>query len=165
MTRPSVTRFHSVLAGLLLALVAGSGHAQALDLDRLPSVTVEIITAAGDTHRLPAWVVSTREQRARGLMHVPAMPAGRGMLFLYPEADFVSMWMKNTLIPLDMLFIAPDGRITDLAADTAPQSLRVIPSSAPVTAVLELNAGTARRLGIRPGDRVTYPPPAAGLRD
>ncbi len=77
------------------------------------------------------------------------------MLFDFQRAVPVAMWMKNTFIPLDMLFIAADGRIVNIARRTVPQSLETIPSAAPVRWVLELNAGAAARLGIRAGDRVT----------
>jgi uncharacterized membrane protein (UPF0127 family) len=79
------------------------------------------------------------------------------MLFDYQESRPVAMWMKNTHIPLDMLFIDAAGRVARVARDTEPFSLTPIPSGQPVRAVLELNAGTARRLGIRPGDRVRHP--------
>ncbi len=78
------------------------------------------------------------------------------MLFVYPSDAPVSMWMKNTFIPLDMFFIGSDGRITHIAERTVPQSTELIGSNGPVRAVLELNGGTASRLGIKPGDRVVH---------
>jgi uncharacterized protein len=85
------------------------------------------------------------------------MPADQGMLFDFGHIEPVSMWMQNTYLPLDMLFIRPDGTIARIAANTEPLSTRTIPSGEPVLAVLELNAGTAARLGIRPGDRIEHP--------
>lgn len=147
---------HRWLCAALLALAALGAQAQGLDLEGLPSTEVTLIAATGASHRVQAWVAANPERRETGLMYVTALPADRGMLFLYPEPLTAGMWMKNTLVPLDMLFIAEDGRITDIAAHTRPQSLRVHGSSEPVLAVLELNAGTAEPLGLRAGDRVEF---------
>ena len=86
-----------------------------------------------------------------------SLAADRGMLFDFAQVEPVSMWMKNTYLPLDMLFIRSDGTISHIAENTEPLSTRVIPSGGPVLAVLELNAGSAKRLGIKPGDRVEHP--------
>lgn len=94
--------------------------------------------------------------RARGLMFRRSMPPDRGMLFDFEQVAPVAMWMKNTYLPLDMLFIRADGTVARVAADTEPLSTKVVPSGEPVLAVLELNAGTAARLGIRAGDRVEH---------
>ena len=80
-----------------------------------------------------------------------------GMLFIYPDARPVSMWMRGTRIPLDMLFIASDGRIVKIRERAVPYSEEVINSEDPVVAVLEVNGGTAARFGIRPGDLVQLP--------
>ena len=98
----------------------------------------------------------TSEQRAQGLMYRQRLPADAGMLFLYPAARPISMWMKNTAIPLDMLFIGDDGRILHIAERTIPGSTATISSMQPARAVLELNGGTAARLKIQVGDRVLY---------
>ena len=90
-------------------------------------------------------------------MNRRSLPAEGGMLFDFGVERPVAMWMKNTLIPLDMLFIAADGRIVDVAERTVPMSLEVIPSPVPVSAVLEVNGGTAERLRIKPGDRLAFP--------
>jgi len=89
-------------------------------------------------------------------MYRRKMAADAGMLFVYPSDAPVSMWMKNTFIPLDMFFIGSDGRITHIAERTVPQSTELIGSYGPVRGVLELNGGTASRLGIKPGDRVIH---------
>jgi uncharacterized membrane protein (UPF0127 family) len=86
-----------------------------------------------------------------------SMPADRGMLFDFGKVQPISMWMQNTYIPLDMLFIRSDGTIARVAENAEPLSTRSIPSGEPVLAVLELNGGTARRLGIKAGDRVEHP--------
>jgi uncharacterized membrane protein (UPF0127 family) len=90
-------------------------------------------------------------------MFVPALGPDRGMLFPNEPARIVAFWMRNTYIPLDLLFIAPGGRISSIAENAEPLSDRLILSSEPVIAVLELAGGSARRLGIAPGDRVRLP--------
>jgi uncharacterized membrane protein (UPF0127 family) len=95
--------------------------------------------------------------RAQGLMFRRSMPADQGMLFDFGRVEPVSMWMQNTYLSLDMLFIRPEGTIARIAANTEPLSTRTISSGEPVLAVLELNAGTAARLGIKAGDRVEHP--------
>ncbi|MBT8136216.1 MAG: DUF192 domain-containing protein [Gammaproteobacteria bacterium] len=89
-------------------------------------------------------------------MHVKSLPDDYGMLFLYDQPQQISMWMKNTLLSLDMLFIRADGTIVNIEADTVPHSLASIRSAGDAVAVLELNAGTSKRLGLAPGDRVIY---------
>jgi len=96
------------------------------------------------------------QQQAQGLMYRRNLAADAGMLFVYRPARPVSMWMKNTLIPLDMLFIAEDGEIVKIVERTVPLSLATISSGQRVRAVLEVNGGTASRLEIRPGDRVVH---------
>ena len=90
-------------------------------------------------------------------MYRRSLAPDRGMLFDFAKVEPVSMWMQNTYVSLDMLFIRPNGTIARIAADTEPLSTRIIPSGEPVLAVLEVVAGTARRLGIRPEDRVEHP--------
>jgi uncharacterized membrane protein (UPF0127 family) len=97
------------------------------------------------------------EQRGMGLMFREDLAEDHGMLFDFGKPQRASMWMRNTYVPLDMLFIGTDGRITQIAADTRPLSDAVIASREPVRAVLELRAGVTARLGIRPGDRVVHP--------
>ena len=96
-------------------------------------------------------------ERERGLMFRKELPEGRGMLFDFKEERPVSFWMHNTYIPLDMIFIRGDGRILSIAENTKPLSDALIPSGGPVRAVLEVIGGTARKLGIAPGDRVESP--------
>ena len=85
------------------------------------------------------------------------LPEGTGMLFDFHREQDVSFWMKNTYIPLDMIFIRADGRILRIAENTEPLSERLIPSGGPIRAVLEVIGGTAQKLGIAPGDRVASP--------
>ena len=97
------------------------------------------------------------QQQAQGLMYRPSLAADAGMLFIYRPAREVSMWMKNTVIPLDMLFIAEDGEIVKIVERAVPFSLTTISSDGRVRAVLEINGGMINRLGIRPGDRLVHP--------
>lgn len=99
-------------------------------------------------------VARTDAERARGLMFRKSLAADGGMLFISDTQQLVGMWMKNTFIPLDMLFIDRRGRIINIAENAKPQSLDIIRSAGPVVAVLEVAGGTAARLGLRPGDRV-----------
>jgi uncharacterized protein len=107
-------------------------------------------------------VARSPRQKALGLMYRRNLAAGRGMLFPYDEEQEVSMWMKNTYIPLDMLFIKANGEIHRVAAMTEPFSERIIKSEGPVKAVLEIAGGDAKRLGIAPGDTVHHPLFATG---
>ncbi|MEH3116846.1 MAG: DUF192 domain-containing protein [Methylorubrum populi] len=114
------------------------------------------IVAKNGRHPFQVEVMRDDAQRARGLMYRRSMAADHGMLFDFERPMPVTMWMKNTYLPLDMVFIRSDGTVARIAADTEPLSTKVIPSGEPVLAVLELNAGTAAKLGIRAGDRVEH---------
>ncbi|TVR06504.1 MAG: DUF192 domain-containing protein [Salinarimonadaceae bacterium] len=115
------------------------------------------IVSGGERHEFQVEMADTPEARAQGLMFRRSMPQDRGMLFDFGRVDMVSMWMRNTYIPLDMLFIRQDGVIARIARDTEPLSERSISSGEPVLSVLELNAGVTARLGVEPGDRVEHP--------
>ncbi len=116
---------------------------------------LEVTTATG-THRLTVEVAETPEQRERGLMYRPTMAADAGMIFDYHRDVAISMWMKNTILPLDMVFIRADGSVYGIAIGAVPYSLDIISSGDPVRAVLALNAGTVDRLGIKAGDIVRH---------
>lgn len=116
-----------------------------------------IVTADGKKHPFKVEVVAEPEERAVGLMFRRSLAADGGMLFDFGRTEPVAMWMKNTLIPLDMLFIASDGSIVNIAQRTVPGSLATIPSAKPVRFVLEVAGGTVSRLGIKPGDKVIHP--------
>lgn len=122
---------------------------------------LQIATPDARLHKFKVWIADDAERRARGLMFVEQLDADAGMLFIYPQAQPISMWMKNTHIPLDMLFVGPDGRIEHVVENTKPMSLDAIDSQAAVLGVVELNAGVAARLKIRPGARVIHPAFAA----
>ena len=108
-------------------------------------------------HTYSVEVARTPAQQARGLMFRDSMPADGGMLFIFEPERVVSMWMKNTFLSLDMLFVDSAGRILHIAERTEPMSRARITAGQPVRAVVELNAGTARAIGARPGDRITSP--------
>lgn len=130
----------------------GQGAAPA-PLD-LPWATVTVRTAAGASHRFATEIADTPAARSRGLMFRRQLPADQAMLFVYPRAQHASFWMRNTLIPLDMVFIDADGRVVKVHAEAIPHDETPIPSGAPVRAVLEVAGGEAARRGITAGDRV-----------
>ncbi len=114
------------------------------------------IRSGAKSHRFLVEVARTPEQQARGLMHRQSLAPDRGMIFPRAQPEPASFWMKNTLIPLDMIFIRADGTIARIAENTAPLSLEPVPSFEPVSAVLEIAGGRAAELGIKPGDRVEW---------
>jgi uncharacterized protein len=151
MRRSVLQRLRPVLPALgVVALLAGAVYAQALE-------TLSIAAQGGSRQSFRVEVARNDADRAQGLMYRRSMPADQGMLFDFGRVEPVSMWMQNTYLSLDMLFIRPDGTIARIAANTEPLSTRTIPSGEPVLAVLELNAGTTAKLGIKAGDRVEHP--------
>ena len=122
--------------------------------------TLVLKTETGD-HNFNIEVATTREEKALGLMFRRSLPENAGMLFVYERPQPAAMWMKNTLIPLDMVFIAPDGSVLRIETNTEPFSTAVIPSEGAVSAVLELNAGQAGKIRLKRGDKVVYPGLAA----
>jgi uncharacterized membrane protein (UPF0127 family) len=137
-----------VLAGVLVFVLAASAGAAELG-------TLEIATKNG-VRAFTVELAMTDEEKSRGLMFRKELPEGRGMLFDFKRDQDVAMWMENTLISLDMIFIRADGRISHIAENTEPLSRRIISSNGPVRAVLEVIAGTARKYGIARGDRVAH---------
>lgn len=123
---------------------------QAFDKDVL------VIAARDACHRFDIYLALSHPQQRRGLMRVRSMPSSTGMLFVYAAEDHRSMWMKNTFIPLDILFAKSDGSVSSIAKNTVPQSLQSISSTEAVMFVLELNAGTAERLAIEPGSHLIW---------
>jgi uncharacterized membrane protein (UPF0127 family) len=138
------------LACLLLGLLAPSGASLALS-----SGTLVLETASGP-HSFTIEIASTEADKTRGLMFRRSLPKNGGMLFLYEEPRPIAMWMKNTFIPLDMVFIDSSGRVHRIEAHTEPFSTQPISSEGEVRAILELNAGTAEAIGLKPGDRVKF---------
>ncbi len=122
---------------------------------RMRTSQLWLLTAGGE-RRLDIEVAESLEEKSLGLMFRAALPQGQGMLFPYDAPRPVTMWMKNTFISLDMVFIRADGTVHRVEKRTEPQSEKVISSNGPVLAVLEIGAGEADRLGLAPGDRVRY---------
>jgi len=150
--RPDVYRV------LILTLVAAcAGAQQSDDLDSAFSQSTIVIEA--DEHRcyhFDVYLALTFAQQRRGLMHVRELPVRTGMLFVYDQPGIRSMWMKNTYIPLDMLFIRGDGTVESVVAHTKPLTLTSISSGQPVVYVLELNAGVTAELGIGTSSRMHF---------
>lgn len=137
-------------AVLMLCILTGFG-AQAASIQPL-----EIVTKSG-VHVFSVEMATTDKERETGLMYRKELPDGKGMLFDFSPEQQISMWMKNTYIPLDMIFIRADGRILRIAENTEPHSLKIISSGGLAKGVLEVIAGTAQKYGIAPGDRVAHP--------
>jgi hypothetical protein len=145
------------LLPMLAPLLAGLPRLSAgADLQKFPTSDLTIISATGP-HRFKVELAETPAQMTQGLMFRTSLAPDAGMLFDYKQPIAATMWMRNTLIPLDMLFVDAQGRIVNIHERAVPQSLDVIAAAAPVRAVIELNGGTAARLGIAPGDQVVHP--------
>jgi hypothetical protein len=117
---------------------------------------LEIATKSG-VQVFSVEMATTEEEKTTGLMYRKELPDGKGMLFDFSPEQQISMWMKNTYISLDMIFIRADGRILRIAENTEPLSTKIISSGGLAKGVLEVIAGTAQKYGIQPGDRVAHP--------
>jgi uncharacterized membrane protein (UPF0127 family) len=148
------------LVGLAL-LVAGLAHSA----HAMQQETLKLITARG-AHTIDVEVTETPAEKSQGLMFRTSLADSKGMLFFYEAPQEITMWMKNTYIPLDMVFIRADGIVHRIEARTEPLSENIIASKGDVTACLELAGGAAERLGLKPGDRVEHRffKPAGGAR-
>lgn len=145
------------IAAMVFLLVSGIAAAAAQsDLQTFAREDLVLALRDGTRHTFVVEVATSRDQKAQGLMFRPSLAPDAGMLFVYKAEGLRTMWMKNTLIPLDMLFIDRRGEIVEIAERSVPLSLATISSDRPAMAVLELNGGTAARLEIRPGDRVIH---------
>lgn len=145
---------------ILVALPAGAANAEMADTGHpqaLPLVPLIVETSKGDIV-LQVQVADNDLTRQTGLMFRRSMPETEGMLFIFQRVGPLAFWMKNTPLSLDIIFVADDGRVINIARGTTPFSLAPIPSDGPARAVLELNAGASARLGIDVGDRVRYEP-------
>jgi uncharacterized membrane protein (UPF0127 family) len=141
----------SILAVVAWAMVVALESSLGVELQPL-----EIVSKTG-VHTFAVEMAVTPEEQARGLMFRRELPEGQGMLFDFQREQPATFWMKNTYVSLDMIFIRADGSILRIAENTVPLSEALVPSGGPVRAVLEVVAGTARKLGIAPGDRVAHP--------
>lgn len=161
------------LIGLVVVFVIAAGVAtgayQLLNASERPPAPAEeamaepgpriavIETASGDSHAFTVELAVTPQEMSKGLMNRDEMPENAGMLFLFPAKQPVAFWMKNTLIPLDMIFIDDDGTIKNIHVNAQPHSLDKIWSDGPVKSVLEINGGLSEKLGIAAGDTVVHP--------
>ncbi|MDO6416421.1 DUF192 domain-containing protein [Sphingomonas sp. BIUV-7] len=149
--------FRAAAAALLLvAAPAASLSAQSTNVAQSLKAVPLVITSHGKALRFQVEVARTSEQQEIGLMFRKTMPADHGMIFPMSPPRAVSFWMKNTWLPLDLVFIGPDGRIIRIAENAQPLSLDLIECAEPVAAVLELNGGAARKQGIAAGDLVRW---------
>ncbi len=144
----------ALLMVMPLMVTAPAADAQTTAQPELPKEPLSIRTRDGKRHEFQVEMALSPEQQRVGLMFRPSVPAAGGMLFDWGAPRDSAMWMRNTISPLDMLFINADGTIRRVAEDTVPGSLATIESRGPVRATLELAAGTAKRLDIRVGDKV-----------
>jgi uncharacterized membrane protein (UPF0127 family) len=152
-----VKRRAAILAAVFLSLLLGLAVAQ-LRADETPTEDLVIKTQKGASHVFRVEIADDPAELEQGLMFRKHLPETRGMLFQFSGSPrIVSFWMKNTLIPLDMLFIAKDGTIVSITASAAPETLDRRAAAAPVTGVLEIIGGLSEKLGISPGDRVLHP--------
>jgi uncharacterized membrane protein (UPF0127 family) len=150
----TIVRVISILCiGCLLSGQGSDGN----DLDSAFDKDILVIAASEHAcYVFDIYVAMTREQQSRGLMYVRYMPQSTGMLFVYRQPRVLSMWMKNTYMPLDMLFIRADGSIANIETSTEPLSLESIRAIEPLNFVLELNAGVTARLGIDADSHVYF---------
>lgn len=150
-------KFGAALLALSAALGGFSARSQQPAIEPLSAFAQGVLairTRAGNVHHFSIWIADRQDRQEQGLMFVRKLEDHRGMLFIYPRDEHIAMWMKNTLLSLDMLFIRTDGTIAHIAANTKPQSLDIIEAPGFMRAVLELEGGTAERLGIHAGDRI-----------
>jgi uncharacterized membrane protein (UPF0127 family) len=150
---PADRKMRSLIALAAVAVVFAfiSAGAQAASVQPL-----EIVTRTG-VQVFSVEMATTEQEKETGLMYRKELADGKGMLFDFSPEQQVSMWMKNTYISLDMIFIRADGRILRIAENTEPESTRIISSGGLAKGVLEVIAGTAKKYGIQPGDRVAHP--------
>lgn len=134
---------------------AGTASSATHPVSGLPVISLSV-AAKGKVHRFRVEVASSGEEQARGLMFRTGLGADEGMLFPMDPPRMASFWMRNTVIPLDIIYIGPDRRILNIAANTVPYDESQLPSDGPVSAVLELAGGKTAALGIGPGDRVDW---------
>ena len=147
-----------VIASILIVLVFAL-HTMTLAAgipDHLEISDLAIETAVGERYEFRVYQAATPADRSRGLMYVDKLGEKEGMIFDSGNNVMASIWMKNTAIPLDVLFLAADGRISSIESDMTPYSRKTVSSREPVRAVLEINGGLCGKLGIKSGDRVLH---------
>lgn len=153
-------RSTAIVLAALLAGCSANGTAPGVAQERSAAGLEQVpltIRSGGREHRFTVEVARTRQEQAAGLMNRQSLAPDRGMIFLYAPPEQATFWMKNTLIPLDLLFIRADGTVARIEANAVPLSLDPLASIEPVAAVLEIPGGRAAELGIVPGDKVDWP--------
>lgn len=140
------------MVALLFAVLTFANATGSFALEKKP---LTIVTATGQ-HKITVEVAKNRQEQATGLMFRTEIGQDEGMLFLYPRDMEITMWMKNTYIPLDMIFVKSNGRVLRVEENTVPFSERIIASGGDARAVIEMKGGSAARLGIKPGDKIEY---------
>jgi len=163
-SRPDFFRRLSLALAATLVIVAMAATPPAFaqsgpleDLAAFPKGKLEISEGKKVKYTFEVWLADSPSRQAQGLMFVRSLPDMRGMLFVHESPKPMSMWMKNTYIPLDMVFIDEQGRIQQIVEQTTPHSLDIIRSKDPAMAVLEIAGGEAKRLGVHAGQRVVHP--------
>jgi uncharacterized membrane protein (UPF0127 family) len=146
---------HAALFLAAAALAAACAGTPAL-FPSLQQAKVQATTATG-THEFAVWIAADPKSRERGLMYVRDMPPDRGMLFVFEFPQPVAFWMKDTYLPLDLVFLAEDGTVLNVAANAKPLSLDPIESDGDALAVLEVLGGTAKKIGLKAGNRLQLP--------
>ncbi|GAA0394356.1 DUF192 domain-containing protein [Brevundimonas terrae] len=144
----------AVLA-LGLAVSACAAGKQVVDERGRPLEPLSVVTQSGE-HHFMVEIADDNASRARGLMYRPPLADDRGMLFQFPQASEQSFWMRNTPSSLDIIYIAPDGKIISIARHTTPYSEAPVPSYGAANGVLELRAGRADEIGAKPGDQIKH---------
>jgi uncharacterized membrane protein (UPF0127 family) len=142
----------AVLAGVVATRL--DARTDTLSLDTFPRERIVVETRSAQRHEFRAWRADTPETRSQGLMYIAEMDPDQAMIFVYDEPQPVSMWMKNTYLPLDMLFVDRRGCVVKVTEHATPLSQRTIASGQPVQVVVELKGGTVGELGIAAGDRL-----------
>lgn len=151
--RAALTALIALTAGALVAVDAAGAKPAAKPAAKLE--TVEIITSKGRA-RFQVEIAATHAEQQRGLMFRKSLAPDRGMLFTYAKPQPAAFWMKNTLIPLDIIYIAASGRVLSIVRNAQPHNEMPLPSGGPILGVLEIAGGRAAQLGILPGDRVLH---------
>lgn len=151
----ALLHFSAALSGVHVIAGQAAAEPSAAASTAAHEERLELVTASG-VHVLDVEIAATPEKQAYGLMYRTSLPDTKGMLFPHKQAAELTMWMRNTYIPLDMVFILADGTVHRIEARTEPQSERMIGSQGPVTAVLEIAGGAAERMGLKPGDKVRH---------
>lgn len=152
--------FTSVLAVALgAATLAGTGPSRAESVAAQPAASLSQLTVETETgiHAYKVELATTPAERSRGLMYRKSLPTDQGMLFDMGAAGPTAFWMRNTFVSLDIIFIGADGRVLNVAARTTPLSEETVPSDGDARFVLELLAGQAAAVGLKPGDRIRHP--------